>query len=145
MASDGPGTSNASATENLIPPNVNDDKLIKCQPGDNESDIIEVTFKQIKQSHTFFNMFRDLGCEVDENFVFPMPAVKPEIFQKIVEWTANHIGVPDPEVKEDPNTRERTWFTLNDYENKFYDVPVDIMADVLTAANNAFISNFYFT
>ncbi|KAI1693668.1 skp1 family, dimerization domain-containing protein [Ditylenchus destructor] len=111
MASDGPGTSNASATENLNPPNVNDDKLIKCQPGDNESDIIEVPFKQIKQSHTFFNMFRDLGCEVDD--------------------------VPDPEVKEDPATRERIWFTLNDYENKFYDVPVDIMAEAELIKNKS--------
>ncbi|KAI1718335.1 skp1 family, dimerization domain-containing protein [Ditylenchus destructor] len=143
MASDGPETSAAPATENLIPPSVNDDKLIKCQPGENESDIIEVPFKQIKQSHTFHNMFRDLGCDLDENFVFPMPAVKPDVFQKVVEWTANHIGVPDPEVKEDPTTRERVWFTLNDYENKFFDVPVDITAELLTAANYLDIKHLY--
>ncbi|KAI1731282.1 skp1 family, dimerization domain-containing protein [Ditylenchus destructor] len=143
MASDGPGTSAASVTENLIPPNVNDDKLIKCQPGENESDIVEVPFKQIKQSHTFFNMFRDLGCVVDEKFVFPMPAVKPEIFQKVIEWTANHIGMPDPEVKEDPATRVRTWFTMDEYENKFFDLPVYVFAELLTAANYLDIKHLY--
>ncbi|KAI1718319.1 skp1 family, dimerization domain-containing protein [Ditylenchus destructor] len=143
MTSDGPETSAAPATENLIPPSVNDDKLIKCHPGENESDIIEVPFKQIKQSHTFHNMFRDLGGDLDKNFFFPMPAVKPEIFQKVVEWTANHIAVPDPEVKEDPTTRERVWFTLNDYENKFFDVPADVMAELLTAANYLDIKHLY--
>ncbi|KAI1698238.1 hypothetical protein DdX_18006 [Ditylenchus destructor] len=151
MASNGPGTSAASTTENLVPPNVNDDKLIK-------SSFLSVVIYSIDTVNTVFQVpklllgtcsgwiflvqfhfeFRDVGCEVDENFVFPMPAVKPETFQKVVEWTANHIGVPDPEVKEDPSTRERIWFTLNDFENKFFalhpkNAPPKIPCDVLTA------------
>ncbi|KAI1731236.1 skp1 family, dimerization domain-containing protein [Ditylenchus destructor] len=143
MAIEGAGTSDASVTEKVIPPNVNDDKMIKCQPGENQSDTVEVPFKQIKQSHTFFNMFRDLEGNLDDTFFFPMPLVKPEIFQKIVEWTANHIGVPEPEVKEDPATRERTWFTMDDYENKFFDLPVDVFAELLTAANYLDIKHLY--
>ncbi|KAI1707825.1 skp1 family, dimerization domain-containing protein [Ditylenchus destructor] len=145
MPSDAPGTSSErKAVECKIPTTTEDEKLIKCQPGDNESDIVEVPLKQIKQSHTFANMYQDLNLsKEDETFVFPMPAVKPKIFKKIVEWTANHVDVPDPEVKEDPQTRERIWFTLNEYENKFFDVPVDVHAELLTAANYLDIRTLY--
>jgi len=42
---------------------------------------------------------------------------------------------PVPVVKTDPNTRERTWFTLTDFEKKFWEVSIDEFADLTKAAN----------
>ncbi|KAI1701205.1 skp1 family, dimerization domain-containing protein [Ditylenchus destructor] len=119
MPSDAPETSSEpKAVECVIPATIEDEKLIKCQPGDNEGDIVEVPLKQIKQSHTFANMYQDLNLSEEED-------------------------VLDPEVKEDPQTRERIWFTLTEYENKFFDVSVDVHAELLTAANYLDIRTLY--
>ncbi|KAI1697661.1 hypothetical protein Ddc_19588 [Ditylenchus destructor] len=78
-----------------------DERLIKCRPGD-DGEVVLVALKQIQQSHTFNNMYRDLNLSAaDDVFEFPMPAVKQDIFKKVVDWTANHIGEPDPVMKED--------------------------------------------
>ncbi|KAI1702234.1 skp1 family, dimerization domain-containing protein [Ditylenchus destructor] len=136
------GNPNSEPVSNASSPS-EDERLIKCRPGD-DGEVVLVALKQIQQSHTFNNMYRDLNLNAaDDVFEFPMPAVKQDIFKKVVDWTANHIGVPDPVVKEDPATRERTWFELNDYEKKFFDVPVDVLADLLTAGNYLDIRSLY--
>uniref|UniRef100_A0A915DRR1 Skp1-related protein n=1 Tax=Ditylenchus dipsaci TaxID=166011 RepID=A0A915DRR1_9BILA len=108
-----------------------------------EGKLIPVELEHIRQSKTFDQMYLDLNLADGEPFEFPIPAVKTEIFNKVVEWFKEHVGREEPVVKEDPATRERIWFDLTDYEKKFFQVPVEEHVELLTAANYLDIKSMY--
>lgn len=64
------------------------------------------------QSKTFMNMWDGLGFEKgnhqeqSESFIFPLNNISKACFEKIIEWLDEHKGQPEPEIKEDPITKE---------------------------------------
>uniref|UniRef100_A0A915DF82 Skp1-related protein n=1 Tax=Ditylenchus dipsaci TaxID=166011 RepID=A0A915DF82_9BILA len=59
------------------------------------------------------------------------------------DWCKDHVGVPEPVIQEDPATRERIWFELNDAEKTFYNVPMEQIVELLLAANYLDIKSLY--
>ena len=54
------------------------------------------------------------------------------------------LGQPDPVIEQDPNTHERKWFTLTDYEKAFFAVPVEELEELVMAANYLDIKSLYY-
>uniref|UniRef100_A0A915CWC3 Uncharacterized protein n=1 Tax=Ditylenchus dipsaci TaxID=166011 RepID=A0A915CWC3_9BILA len=75
--------------------------------------------------------------------LFSVKEIKTPVFCKVVEWCRNHVGVPEPVVRVDPNTGERIWFDLTDYERNFFEVPVDELAELLSAGNYLDLKSLY--
>uniref|UniRef100_A0A914IDD2 Uncharacterized protein n=1 Tax=Globodera rostochiensis TaxID=31243 RepID=A0A914IDD2_GLORO len=89
-------------------------RAILCQTHDGK--VIEVPWNFMVQSHTFLNMWKDLGMEdhivagrqeqVDE-FIFPLNGISKPIFDQIQKWMENHENQPEPKLNEDSLTNER--------------------------------------
>jgi hypothetical protein len=61
------------------------------------------------QSKAFKNMWGSLYEDDSfdqKTFIFPLNDITAACFGKIVEWLAEHNGKPEPEVQEEPITRE---------------------------------------
>lgn len=43
--------------------------------------------------------------------------------------------MPEPEIKEDSDTKERVWFELNEYEEEFFKIDIPDLCEVLNAAS----------
>ena len=118
---------------------------VVCVTSDSEKIAVDVDV--LRLSHTFDTMYRDLGLgESGGAFEgeFPVKNVESRVFHKVVEWCENHKGQPDPVVEQDPNTRERKWFTFNEYEKKFLEVPVEELEELVMAANYLDIKSLYY-
>ncbi|KAH7712700.1 S-phase kinase-associated protein SKR-1 protein [Aphelenchoides avenae] len=96
-------------------------RKVTCLTSDNEK--IEVDVDVLRLSHTFDTMYRDLGLEESGEFPgdYPVKEIEARVFKKVVEWCTEHKGQPDSVIEQDPNTRERKWFSLSEYEKKFFD------------------------
>ncbi|KAH7725774.1 SKR-1 protein [Aphelenchoides avenae] len=117
---------------------------VTCETSDHEK--IDVEIDVLRLSHTFDTMYKDLNIDKEENFpgVFPVANVEARVFKKVIEWCVEHKGQPDPVIEQDPNTRERKWFTFSKYEKKFFDVPVEELEELVMAANYLDIKSLYY-
>uniref|UniRef100_A0A915CM36 Uncharacterized protein n=1 Tax=Ditylenchus dipsaci TaxID=166011 RepID=A0A915CM36_9BILA len=66
---------------------------------------------------------------------FTLGNIKEATFLKVVEWCKEHVGKPDPVVREDPQTFERIHFVYTPFESKFLDVSVPELQELLLAAS----------
>uniref|UniRef100_A0A915E613 Skp1-related protein n=1 Tax=Ditylenchus dipsaci TaxID=166011 RepID=A0A915E613_9BILA len=113
---------------------------VKTQGGE----LFQVELAVISQSKTFSQMYEDLNLAEGDQFEFPIPAVTSKVFEKVLQWCTDHVGgVPEPVIQEDPATRERIWFELNDAEKAFYNVPIEQIVELLLAANYLDIKSLY--
>uniref|UniRef100_A0A915DXA1 Skp1-related protein n=1 Tax=Ditylenchus dipsaci TaxID=166011 RepID=A0A915DXA1_9BILA len=69
--------------------------------------------------------------------------VSTPIFKKVLEWCEEHKDDKEPVVQDDPQTGDRIWFTLTAYEKNFFDVPVENIVELLTAANYLDLKSMY--
>uniref|UniRef100_A0A915EBG0 Skp1-related protein n=1 Tax=Ditylenchus dipsaci TaxID=166011 RepID=A0A915EBG0_9BILA len=69
--------------------------------------------------------------------------VSTKIFKKVLEWCDEHKDAIEPVVQNDPVTGLRKWFTLTAYEKSFFDVPLDDIVELLTAANYLNLNTMY--
>uniref|UniRef100_A0A915D576 Skp1-related protein n=1 Tax=Ditylenchus dipsaci TaxID=166011 RepID=A0A915D576_9BILA len=112
---------------------------VKTQDGE----LFQVELAVISQSKTFSQMYEDLNLAEGDQFEFPIPAVTSKVFEKVLQWCKDHVGLPEPVIQEDPATRERIWFKLNDAEKTFYNVPMEQIVELLLAANYLDIKSLY--
>ncbi|KAH7718733.1 SKR-1 protein [Aphelenchoides avenae] len=119
-------------------------RKVTCLTSDNEK--IEVDVDVLRLSHTFDTMYRDLGLEESGEFPgdYPVKEIEARVFRKVVEWCTEHKGQPDPVIEQDPNTRERKWFTFSDYEKKSFEAPVEELEELVMAANYLDIKSLYY-
>ncbi|KAI1708616.1 skp1 family, dimerization domain-containing protein [Ditylenchus destructor] len=80
-----------------------------------------------------------------ENFdgEFPLGNIKADMFKKVVKWCEEHYGQPDPEKKINPKNFETIHFEFTPFEEKFLDVSVDELQEILMAANFLDIRSLY--
>ncbi|CAK5086246.1 unnamed protein product [Meloidogyne enterolobii] len=92
---------------------------IKCKTSD--GGVINVRVSHLLQSSVFMNMWKDLDMSPKdlEEFEFKVN-VETNIFSKVVEWMGEHIGKPDPQIEDDPATRQRKALTFSEYETDFF-------------------------
>uniref|UniRef100_A0A915CPN4 Skp1-related protein n=1 Tax=Ditylenchus dipsaci TaxID=166011 RepID=A0A915CPN4_9BILA len=69
--------------------------------------------------------------------------VSTPIFKKVLEWCEEHKDAIEPVVQYDPITAERTRLFLSDYEKNFFDIPVDELGELLTAAAYLDLKSMY--
>uniref|UniRef100_A0A183C4Z4 Skp1_POZ domain-containing protein n=1 Tax=Globodera pallida TaxID=36090 RepID=A0A183C4Z4_GLOPA len=81
--------------------------------------------------------------QVDE-FIFPLNEISKPIFDQILKWMENHENQSEPKLNEDSLTNERVWFTLTDWERKFFDVDFEVLKDYMMAANFLDLRSLYF-
>ncbi|KAI1708577.1 skp1 family, dimerization domain-containing protein [Ditylenchus destructor] len=74
---------------------------------------------------------------------FPLGNIKADLFKKIVEWCEEHYGQTDPERLISPETLETIHFVYTPFEEKFLDVSVDDLTELLMAANFLDIRSLY--
>uniref|UniRef100_A0A914I1S6 Skp1-related protein n=1 Tax=Globodera rostochiensis TaxID=31243 RepID=A0A914I1S6_GLORO len=119
-------------------------KEVPCDCKDGER--VQVRVSLLLQSKTFADMWKDLNLsskDLPDSLVFPMSTISAPIFKKVGNWMENHVGKPQPVIEEDPNTHERKWFTLTDYEKEFFNVDVEELAELLVAANFLNLQSLY--
>ncbi|KAI1712520.1 SKP1-like protein 10 [Ditylenchus destructor] len=97
-------------------------KIVQCRTGD--GGLFEVPLNVISQAGTFAQMYSDLqlGAKSAAPFEFPMPAVSAKVFEELVEFCEQRIGVPEPVIEREPPTFCAKWFELNDFEKNFLEV-----------------------
>ncbi|KAI1722235.1 skp1 family, dimerization domain-containing protein [Ditylenchus destructor] len=74
---------------------------------------------------------------------FPLVNVNASVFRKVIEWCEEHYGQPDPELKVDQHTLETIHFVYTPFEEKFLDVSIPELQDLLMAANFLDIRSLY--
>ncbi|KAI1712455.1 skp1 family, dimerization domain-containing protein [Ditylenchus destructor] len=74
---------------------------------------------------------------------FPLVNVNASVFKKIIEWCEEHYGEPDPELKVEPKTLETIHFVYTPFEEKFLDVSIPELQDLIMAANFLDIRSLY--
>ena len=138
-----------SETATITTPSVDETLLqtkVPCET--KEGDKVPVKVALLLISRTFETMWKDLnmssasGDQV-ENYVFPVKAISTRTFKKVVEWLEEHVGKPVPVIEEDAATKERKWFTLTEYEQSFFEVNVEELAELLVAGNFLDIPSLY--
>ncbi|KAH7696058.1 E3 ubiquitin ligase complex SCF subunit sconC [Aphelenchoides avenae] len=132
------------SSDNAAAPTAAVSPKVVCVTSDGEK--IPVDIEALRLSHTFDTMYRDLGLEEHADFPgeFQVKNVEARVFNKVVEWCQEHKGQPDPVIEQDPNTRERKWFTFSDYEKKFFEVPVEELEELVMAANYLDVKSLYY-
>ncbi|KAI1731179.1 skp1 family, dimerization domain-containing protein [Ditylenchus destructor] len=74
---------------------------------------------------------------------FPLVNVNANVFRKVIEWCEEHYGQPDPELQVDQSTLETIHFVYTPFEEKFLDVSIPVLQELLTAANFLDIRSLY--
>ncbi|KAI6224412.1 E3 ubiquitin ligase complex SCF subunit [Aphelenchoides fujianensis] len=97
----------------------------------------------MRQSLVFNQMYENSLASIEPTIEFDVSKVKSDVFLKVVDWCEQHEGRPVPTVEVDPHTRERRWFTFDEYEKEFFKLPVEALEEVLMAANFLDIPSLY--
>ncbi|KAI3414212.1 hypothetical protein GPALN_011669 [Globodera pallida] len=126
------------------------ERLVLCRTS--EGEIIVAPWHLMAQSKTFMQMWENLGMEMASyqassltaaEFEFPLNEITGECFHKILEWMREHHNIPEPILKQDPVTDERTWFKFTDWERQFFDVDFENVKEYYLAANFLDIRSLY--
>ncbi|KAI1705461.1 skp1 family, dimerization domain-containing protein [Ditylenchus destructor] len=104
-------------------------------------DIVHVELDVLRQSNTFKQKYDRSKLDA-EHFIFHVKEIKTDVFCKVVDWCRHHVGLAEPIVRVDEKG-ERIWFALTEYEKQFFDVPVDELAELLSAGNYLDIKSLY--
>ncbi|KAH7718731.1 SKR-1 protein [Aphelenchoides avenae] len=117
---------------------------VTCETSNQE--LITVELEVLRLSHTFDDMYKNLGLEEEGGEfpgTFPVKNIEARVFKKVVDWCKAHKGQPDPVVKKDPVTRESIWFEFTDDDRAFFDMPVQELLELVMAANYLDIRSLY--
>ncbi|KAH7726946.1 E3 ubiquitin ligase complex SCF subunit scon-3 [Aphelenchoides avenae] len=95
---------------------------VQCRTTD--GGFFDVDIYSMRQSKLFNEKFPVAATDFSTGFDIPEPITK-DLFPKVIEWCKYHQGKPEPVVEQDPNTRERKWFTFDDFETKFFEIETE--------------------
>uniref|UniRef100_A0A914HB22 SKP1 component dimerisation domain-containing protein n=1 Tax=Globodera rostochiensis TaxID=31243 RepID=A0A914HB22_GLORO len=80
-------------------------------------------------------VFNQMAQNCDSGTVFPIQeTLSVGTFNKVVAWMKHRAGKDEPKVETDPNTHERKWFKLDDFETKFFEMDVKELTSVMNAS-----------
>uniref|UniRef100_A0A914H3A2 Skp1-related protein n=1 Tax=Globodera rostochiensis TaxID=31243 RepID=A0A914H3A2_GLORO len=115
---------------------------VKCACSDGD---VPVRLELLPQCNIFSDMTKhcDLSTVKTEDIVFSIPEVSVDTFKKVVEWMEQRAGKDEPKIETDPNTYERKWFKLDDFETKFFEMDVAELANLLSACNYLQINSLF--
>ncbi|KAH7697916.1 Protein SKR-1 protein, partial [Aphelenchoides avenae] len=119
-------------------------KQVICETSDQHQ--ISVELEVLRLSHTFDDMYKNLGLEEEGGEfpgTFPVKNIEARAFKKVVDWCKAHKGHPDPVVEKDPFTRESIRFEFTDDDRAYFDMPVPELLELVMAANYLDIKSLY--
>ncbi|KAI1712275.1 S-phase kinase-associated protein 1 [Ditylenchus destructor] len=94
-------------------------KTIRCRTRDGV--LFEVSVDVISHAGTFKQMCSDLqlGADGAVTFEFPMPGVNATVFEQLVKFCKQRIGVPEPVIEREPPSYKVKMFELSKFETDF--------------------------
>ncbi|KAH7725843.1 S-phase kinase-associated protein 1-like [Aphelenchoides avenae] len=125
-------------------PNPATPQQVMCETSDKQQ--IAVELEVLRLSHTFDDMYKNLGLDVEGGEfpgTFPVPNIEARVFKKVVDWCKAHKGQPDPVVEKDPFTQESQRLEFTDYARTFFDLPASELLELVMAAKYLDIRGLY--
>lgn len=105
--------------------------IIKLQSSDNE--VFSVETDIAKQSVTIRTMLEDLGDELGEDEVVPLPNVNAGILRKVIQWCTYHKD--DPATPEEEENKEKRSDDISSWDADFLKVDKGTLFKLIVAAN----------
>ncbi|KAH7704782.1 skp1-related [Aphelenchoides avenae] len=117
---------------------------VTCETSETQQ--IAVELEVLRLSHTFDDMFKNLGLEVEGGEfpgTFPVPNIEARVFMKVVDWCKARKGQPDPVVEKDPFTQGSKRFEFTNYDRTFFDLTASELLELVMAAKYLNIRGLY--
>uniref|UniRef100_A0A914H3B2 SKP1 component dimerisation domain-containing protein n=1 Tax=Globodera rostochiensis TaxID=31243 RepID=A0A914H3B2_GLORO len=125
--------SSSTDTEENCPQNE-----VKCLCSDGD---VMVPLALMPQCKVFKEMVQN--CDSGTEFHI-QEKLSVDTFKKVVTWMEHRAGKDEPTVETDPNTHERKWFTLDDFETKFFEMDAkELINNILPACSFLQIESLY--